>query len=167
MPDGLIPFEHIQMDVWRNNFKGVQFHHKESNFLLTGAVDDVWVDKDGVLYVVDYKSTSKKDRIVKLDQAWHDGYKRQMEFYQWLLRMNGFEVANKGYFVYANGDKEQPKFDNKMVFETTLVPHDGADDWVEGVLMEMKTCLDSDDIPEPNMGCDYCNYVAMCREVGV
>ena len=33
-------FQHEDLDKWRANFTGVQFHHKETDLLLTGAVDD-------------------------------------------------------------------------------------------------------------------------------
>ena len=38
----LVPYEHEMMDEWRENFKGLQFHHKPTNFIITGAIDDVW-----------------------------------------------------------------------------------------------------------------------------
>src|SRR3989304_4827269 len=31
-----VPFEHPDMEKWRDNFTGVQCHHKPSNFRLTG-----------------------------------------------------------------------------------------------------------------------------------
>ena len=43
----LIPYSHEKLDEWRENFKGVQYHHKaETNLIFTGAVDDLWLDKD-------------------------------------------------------------------------------------------------------------------------
>src|SRR3989338_683170 len=90
-----IPFAHKDLNQWRENFVGVQFHHKPSNFIMTGAVDDVWVNPSSELIVVDYKSTSK-DGEVTLDAEWQIGYKRQMEIYQWLLRQNGFSVSDTG-----------------------------------------------------------------------
>ena len=107
----LIPFQHEMIDEWRENFKGVQFLHKKTNLLFTGAVDDVWFDTDSEeLVVVDYKATAKNGEV-SLDADWQISYKRQMEFYQWLLRKNGFKVSNDGYFVYCNGDKSKTKFD--------------------------------------------------------
>ena len=53
-----VPFQHEKMDEWRNNFKGVQYHYDLTNFLVFGAVDDIWVNKKGELIVVDYKATS-------------------------------------------------------------------------------------------------------------
>jgi hypothetical protein len=41
-----------------------------------------------------------KDGEVTLDADWQIGHKRQMEFYQWLIRKKGFQVSNIGYFVY-------------------------------------------------------------------
>jgi len=73
-----VPFAHENMNVWRENFKGVQYLHEPTNLLITGAVDDIWVNKQGELIVVDYKATSKNDEV-NLDAEWQDGYKRQME----------------------------------------------------------------------------------------
>jgi ATP-dependent exoDNAse (exonuclease V) beta subunit len=51
------------------------------------------VDKEGVLYVVDYKATAKDVAVTELTTApYHDTYRRQMEFYQWLLEQNGFVI---------------------------------------------------------------------------
>ena len=86
-----IPYQHENLDKWRENFTGVQYHHESSNLLLHGAVDDVWKLENGELIVVDYKATSKNDKV-NINAPWQRGYKRQIEFYQWLLRQNGFKV---------------------------------------------------------------------------
>ncbi|MDB5225446.1 MAG: hypothetical protein JWL87_398 [Candidatus Adlerbacteria bacterium] len=153
-----IPFNHPKLDVWRENFKGVECKHAGTGFTVAGAVDDVWVNPQGELIVVDYKSTSKDSKIEALDQDWHDGYKRQMEIYQWLLRQNGFTVSDTGYWVYANASQDRPSFDAKLNFDMTLIAHEGKTDWVEGVLMAIKECADSDEIPEAGADCDYCRY---------
>lgn len=153
-----VPFAHTHMDVWRENFKGIECKHSETGFTVSGAVDDVWVNPQGELIVVDYKSTSKDSKIEALDQDWHDGYKRQMEIYQWLLRQNGFTVSDTGYFVYANASKDEVAFDGKLEFEVTLISHTGNAAWVEGTLRDIKACLDSDAVPQKALDCDYCNY---------
>ena len=112
----------------------------------------------GELIIVDYKSTSKDEKIEVLDKDWHDGYKKQMEVYQWLFRRNGFKVSDTGYFVYANASKDKEAFDGRLEFELTLVPHRGDDSWVEGVLLAIKKCLDNDALPENDPDCDYCRY---------
>lgn len=153
-----VPFEHAKMDIWRENFKGIDHKHGSTGFTVSGAVDDVWVDPSGKLIIVDYKSTSKDERIESLDKEWHAGYKRQMEVYQWLFRRNGFDVSNTGYFVYANASKDKKAFDGQLEFEITLVPYTGSDAWVEPTLQEIKACLESDQLPGPSLNCDYCTY---------
>jgi CRISPR/Cas system-associated exonuclease Cas4 (RecB family) len=154
-----VPFDHEQMDAWRDALKrGVEFFHEKTGFRLSGAVDDIWQKPNGELIVVDYKATSKDGRIESLDEAWHDGYKRQIEIYQWLLRQNGFKVSNTAYWVYANASKDKEAFDGQLEFEITLVPYEGDDSWVEGILEEIKDCLESDELPDAAGDCDYCRY---------
>jgi len=161
-----IPFEHDDLDKWRDNFVGVQYMHEPSGFLLTGAIDDVWINPKGELHVVDYKATSK-DGEVTLDAEWQDGYKRQMEFYQWLLRQNGFDVSDTGYFVYVNGRTDLEAFDGKLEFDVKIIPYEGKDDWIEGTLKKLKACLDADKVPEAGDDCDYCLYREAARDVQV
>jgi CRISPR/Cas system-associated exonuclease Cas4 (RecB family) len=153
-----VPFEHPKMDIWREVFKGIEYVHPETGFTVCGAVDDVWVNKKGELMIVDYKSTSKDEKIEALDKDWHIGYKQQMEVYQWLFRRNGFNVSDLGYFVYANAGKDKKAFDGVLEFEVTLVPHKGDDSWVEGTLLAIKKTLESDALPAPAPDCDYCVY---------
>ena len=154
-----VPFQHKDIDAWRDALHaGVMYLHEPTGMLVTGAVDDVWVRPDGELIVVDYKATSKNEEITGLDEDWQIGYKRQSEIYEWLLRMNGFKVSDTAYFVYANGDKEKDEFGDCLHFDTRLIPYTGNADWVEGVLLNIKKCLDSDEVPESGEECDYCLY---------
>jgi hypothetical protein len=153
-----VPFEHADMNIWRENFKGVQAYHEPTDLRISGAVDDVWVNLDTKeLHVVDYKATSK-DEDPNLDAEWQDGYKRQMEVYQWLLRQNGHKVSDVGYFVYANGLKDKKAFDKKLEFDVLVIPYEGKDDWVGPCLHDIKKTLDSNDIPQAGNECDYCIY---------
>ncbi len=155
----LVPFQHKQMDEWRENFVGVQYLHKPTNFLVFGAVDDIWIDKEGVVYVVDYKATSKDTEIKELDDTkWHDQYRRQMEMYQWLLKHNDLKVSDTGYFVYVNGKRDNKAFDAKLEFDVNLIPYTGKSDWVDDVLVKAKTCLDGDELPSSHPECEHCKY---------
>jgi len=157
-----VPFQHEMMDIWRENFEGIQVHHDATGMTISGAVDDIWINNDGELIVVDYKSTSKDKKIEKLDADWHIGYKRQMEIYQWLLRHSkhslGFKVSNTGYFVYANANTDEDSFNNKLIFDTTLIKHKGDDSWIEQTLLEIKECLEDSRVPKAGEDCDYCVY---------
>ncbi len=152
----MVPFQHEKINEWRENFKGVQYHHEPTNFIITGAVDDLWVNTEGEIVVVDYKATSKPAKVT-LDADWQMSYKRQMEMYQWLLRRTGFSVSNTGYFVYCNGKADREAFDAKLDFDIDLLPYTGDSSWVEKALFDMKECLDGE-MPIASNDCDHCNY---------
>lgn len=153
------PVAHKDLDKWRANFTGIQYLHKPTNFLVTGAIDDLWQNSKKEYIVVDYKATSKDADITELNAEWQDGYKRQMEIYQWLLRQNGFEVSDTGYFVYCNGKTDRKAFDGKLEFDVTLIPYTGKDSWVDKTLVKAQKCLSGDKIPAAASQCDYCEYV--------
>ncbi|OGM97923.1 MAG: hypothetical protein A2817_01790 [Candidatus Yanofskybacteria bacterium RIFCSPHIGHO2_01_FULL_39_8b] len=154
-----VPFQHEKMDEWRDSLRrGVQYHNKATNLMITGGIDDAWVNPKGELIVVDYKATSKASEVT-LDAKWQDGYKRQMEVYQWLLRKNGFTVSDTGYFVYCNGDADKEAFDGRLEFSIKLIPYTGDDSWVEKAVTDAHKCLSGDVIPAGMSDCDYCQYV--------
>ena len=154
-----VPFAHERMDEWRDALKrGIKTVHKPTGLTVRGGVDDIWIGSDRKLIVIDYKATSKNEKIESLDEAWHDSYKRQLEVYQWLLRQNGFDVSDTGYWVYANATKDREAFDARLDFELTLIPHKGSTDWIEETLLKIKDCLESDAVPKPAEGCDFCAY---------
>jgi hypothetical protein len=160
-----VPFAHPELDTWRSNFKGIRVPHQTSGFELFGAVDYIWQERGtGRLIVVDYKATAK-DAEVSLDAEWQDGYRRQVEFYQWLLRQRRFEVSPTAWFVYANGCKDRPGFDARLEFRISVLSHEGSSEWVEETLMEAKKVLDADTPPNAATGCQYCGYVEMASEL--
>ncbi len=160
-----VPYQHPKMDIWRENFKGIDYQHSPTGFTVSGAIDDVWVSPVGELMIVDYKSTSKDEKIEALDKEWHDGYKRQMEVYQWLFRQNGFRVSPTGYFVYCNGQTDRAAFDARLDFDIKLIPYTGDPSWIEGTLEAMSRCLRGDAPPAAGSECDFCLYRTVAREV--
>jgi len=153
------PVWHEDLNKWRHNFTGIQYLHKPTNLFIFGAIDDLWQNSKGEYIVVDYKSTSKNEEIIELNKDWQDGYKRQMEVYQWLLRQNGYKVSDTGYFVYCNGQTDRKAFDAKLEFNITLIAYKGSDSWVEKTIIKAHKCLNSDKIPEAGLNCDYCDYI--------
>ena len=161
-----VPAKHKNLDVWRENFKGIRYIHKKTNFELFGAIDDLWVNPENEYHIVDYKATSTANKI-SLDDQWKRWYKKQAEFYQWLFRGNGFDVNNRAYFVFCNASKDRKAFDGKLEFEVTVIAYDGSDAWVEPTLAAMKECLDADVPPAPGSECEYCAYVEKAKQVNV
>lgn len=152
------PAQHDQINTWRENFEGVQTLHGPTGMIISGAIDDLWINDEGEYIVVDYKSTAKPEPVTSLDAEWQEGYKRQMEVYQWLLRQNELTVSDKGYFVYCTGRPDEAAFDGKVEFDVHLIEHIGNDDWIEPLIMQIHTVLESDAIPDSSQDCDYCQY---------
>ncbi len=153
-----VPADHPQIDEWRENFKGVQYLHTTTDMLVTGAIDDLWINDQGEYIVVDYKATAKEEAVTELNKDWQDGYKRQMEVYQWLLRQNGLPVSDIGYFVYCTGRLDREAFDKKIEFDVHLITYKGSDNWVEDTLLKIKEILNHDKIPPASPDCDYCAF---------
>ncbi len=153
-----VPLQHEKMDEWRDALrKGIAYFHEPTNFMITGGVDDIWVNPQEELIVVDYKATSK-DGEVGIDAEWQITYKRQIEIYQWLFRKNNFKVSKIGYFVYCNGNTDKEAFDGKLEFDVKIIPYEGDDSWVEKTIFDIHECLESNKLPSSGDDCDFCQY---------
>jgi len=147
-----IPYKCDQINAWRHNFTGVQFHHKPTDFLVFGAVDDVWINPAGELIVVDYKATGANQYQI------YPQYKRQMEVYQWLLIQNGYKVSKTGYFLFAKVNKGGGFNAGRLAFDLFIEPQEGDISWVEQNLLEAKKIMDGS-VPQHSPDCSYCQFV--------
>lgn len=156
----VVPFAHEHINRWRHNFTGVQHHHAPTDFLVYGAVDDVWVNPKKELLVVDYKATGANQHQV------YDSYKRQMEIYQWLLRQNGFTVSPLGYFVFARVNKGNGFGEGTpaLAFDIFLESYTGNDAWIPEALKEARSTYDLGIAPKASPLCGYCKYRAAAGE---
>jgi RecB family exonuclease len=155
----LRPAPRPELADWRNAFKGVRVLHAPTNLLVYGAIDDLWIDAGGTYYVADYKATSKNGSV-GIDAAWQKSYKRQLEFYQWLLRGRGLTVSPQGWFVYANARKDRDAFDQVLHFDVSLIPYKGDTAWVEPMLAEIHGVLNADRPPACAPDCELCAFVS-------
>lgn len=153
-----VPYQHDDLETWRDSLRnGIKYHDPEVNLIIRGGIDDVWINKDGSLHIVDYKATSKQGEV-NLDAEWQDGYKRQVEVYQWLFRQNGFTVSDVAYFVYANGDTSPDRFDAQLTFHISIIPYTGNGDWIPEVIKKLHACLMDEYTPNAHADCTYCTY---------
>ena len=153
-----IPFQHKMLEKWRQNSIGVSYLHKETNFHLYGAVDDIWIDLDtNKLILVDYKSTSKRGNL-NLNAKWQDSYKRQIEFYQYLLRKNGFLVSSTAYFIYCNGIKHNMKFNERLNFTVECITYEGSDTWIDETIFDIHDLINNSRVPAKSESCNYCTF---------
>ena len=159
----LVPFNHPEFETWTKSLQfGLRTYHEEADFIVGGGLDDVWHDPNtDEIFVVDYKSTAgrrNEDKTalepITLFGAYKEAYKRQMDMYQWIMRQNGFNVSNTGYFLYVNGDQhfEDGMLSEKedkasMKFEVQLMLYEGNDTWIDQAIMDVKKCLHQSDCP--------------------
>lgn len=156
-----VPFWHPDLHIWRDDVNrkvGASVLHKKTNLNIHGMIDDVWQNtKTKELHIVDYKSTSTEYGI-SLDDKYKQGYKRQMEVYQWIFRQLGFKVSNTGYFLFANARKNRAGFNGRLEFEMSIIPYEGNDKWVEEAIIAVKQCLDAKTTPLSGSECQHCAY---------
>ena len=157
----LVPFDHPDMDKWRDSLRhGLSI--KFENILLTGGVDDVWQDTNtDELIVVDYKSQASSYKVETksyLSSPFHEGYKIQMDFYAYLLTEMGFKVSNTAYFLVCNANRGAEGFFGKLDFSESLVPYPWNSDWIPQRLVEMLKTMNSEEIPHSNKSCENCAY---------
>jgi hypothetical protein len=161
-----IPYDHSDLEKWRDSLHhGVQYKVPETNIILYGGLDDVWIDQDtNELIVVDYKATSKEG-AVSIDADWQIDYKHQVEIYQWLLRQNGFSVSETAYFVYCNASRSRDTFDARLDFDISLISYKGDTSWIAGAISDVYRCLQDEIPPLPSLHCPYCNYIGKMLRV--
>lgn len=156
-----VPFSHPDLHIWRDDHNkkiGASVLHKKTGLNVCGIIDDVWQNtQNSQLHIVDYKSTST-DYPISLDSKYKEGYKRQMEVYQWIFAQMGFDVSPTGYFLFANASRNRPGFHGKLEFENSIIPYEGNISWVEPTIFDMKKCLDTAEPPVSAKDCQYCAY---------
>ena len=108
------------MDKWRNWRSGLEYHNKELDAVLFGALDDCLVDED--CYIpLDYKTRGSAPKHGDSERY----YQTQLDAYSLLLSTNNCKTGNFAYLVYYYpaevGENGVVKFDIKPVkVETDL-----------------------------------------------
>jgi hypothetical protein len=160
-----VPLNDPRMDEWRDALRrGVTRLHNTTNLVITGGVDDIWINDCRELHVVDYKGMWTKNEKSSLDPDWQIAYKRQVEIYQWLLKGTEYAISDTAYFVCCNCDTDRDSFDGKLTFKTSIVAHQGDSSWVDATIQAIHECLMNDTLPAPAQFCNLCRYrEAICQ----
>lgn len=161
--EDIVPFKHANMDRWRDSLRhGLEFQLEGTGILLTGGIDDLWFNqRSQEVIVLDYKSQASPYPVrtkAYLEGTYHQGYKRQLEFYAFLLTKMEFNVAKVGYFYVCNADKHAAGFYGQMNFEETIVPYTLDISWIPSKIEEMLAVLNDKRPPESNPACENCAY---------
>ena len=161
--DYLVPLQHEEMDHWRDSLHhGLKSRFEDSNIILSGGVDDVWLDRRNQKFVVvDYKSQANNKRLDPrsyLKDVYHQSYKIQMDFYGYLLEQMGFDVSDVSYFLVCNADRNAEGFYGKFDFQEVIIPYQWNSDWIPSKIQEMIDLLNSEKVPEGHSSCKNCAY---------
>lgn len=159
----LIPFDHEDIDKWRNSLSGgIKHRFKDTNIILQGGIDDVWLNtKTDELVVADYKSQQKNEQVTQDNYfrgAYKEGYKRQLDFYGYLLNLMGYKVSKDAYLYICNAKEVDEGFNGKMLFDETLIHYEIKTDYLENDIQEMIDVMNSKNVPDGNYSCENCAY---------
>tara|TARA_E500000178_G_scaffold276023_1_gene274903 strand:- start:345 stop:1109 length:765 start_codon:yes stop_codon:yes gene_type:complete len=157
----VVPYQHKDLNQWRENFQGFKYIHNDLNLELKGAIDDVWIDKKtNELIIVDYKSTAKNDLDEKkwINDKYTRDYLKQMNFYTYLFKKAGFPIKTT-FFYIVNALKKNRTFNNNMKFQSILIEYQPDTKDIEKQLKEMKKLMDNDQTPPPTEECEDCLYL--------
>lgn len=182
-----IPFDHQRFPLWQKpdyGRGGIKFYDPERDLILSGAIDDVWQSPQGKLIMVDYKTSSKD--FAGTDDDLGITFRRQLSFYAWLFKKNGYPVHDFGYailnkpriskysyedilfgrypkneYVFNPYDKEA-KYNRYLEFEPTIKRFDLDYSWIEETLENIANCLRYPEPPKINISrlgkkCFNCN----------
>jgi hypothetical protein len=139
------------LNIWRNNFKGIQYTDKTSGILLRGAVDNILM-KGKKLVVLDYKT-----RGYPLKEDTHEHYTTQMDIYNFLLRKNGYQTEDYTYLLFYYPNKVTDT--GEVIFDTKLIKMKTDPKRGEKIFKEAIDILKLKEPPEASEGCEYCGWL--------
>jgi len=153
----------LLLDEWRDSIHyGLKHRFKDTNIILQGGIDDVWFNtKTEELVVVDYKSQHKKDVVSQdtyFDDPYKDSYKRQLDYYAYLLKGMGYKVSSDAYLYICNAKEVDEGFHGKMLFDEVLIHYKIKTDYLEAEIQKMIDTMNSDNIPDSHESCENCAY---------
>jgi len=156
-----IPYPDDRMNAWRKTTVGVRFHDPATNFILFGAIDDLWTSPDSeLLHVIDYKTTSKDSPVTELGNAhYHDAYRRQLDIYNFLLAKNEVQMSKTAYWYYATARKGANAFNLKLEFDATLLAYECNTSWIPAALEAAKAALQNPVLVDAAATCETCQYI--------
>ena len=157
-----VPFKHAKIEAWRDTKRGLSRIDNATNFEVFGAVDDLWVDAEGNVIVVDYKATAKTSPVKRLGTyPYHDGYRRQLDIYSWLLQgQDNINVSSRAFWLYVTARRGAAEFGGILTFDPALIEYKPDVSWIEPFLREIRAYVDSTKVPEMSPDCELCRYRA-------
>lgn len=153
----------LLLDEWRDSIHyGLKYRFKDTNIILQGGIDDVWFNtKTEELIVADYKSQHKKDGVSQktyFDDPYKDSYKRQLDYYAYLLNGMGYKVSSDAYLYICNAKEIDEGFHGKMLFDEVLIHYKIKTDYLDTEIQKMINTMNAENIPNSHESCENCAY---------
>ncbi len=147
--EGVKLFDNLELlNVWRNNFKGIQWKDTSGN-ILHGAIDALLV-KENKLIVLDFKT-----RGFPLKDDTHEHYQDQLDLYNFLLRKNNHQTEDHSYLLFYYPDKINSE--GNVKFHTELVKIRVSIENAERILNKAIQVLNSE-MPSASENCTFCKW---------
>jgi CRISPR/Cas system-associated exonuclease Cas4 (RecB family) len=152
----------LLIEEWRDSLHyGIKHRFKDTNIILQGGVDDVWFNtKTKELVIADYKSQHKKEisQETYFNDPYKEGYKRQLDYYAYILKGMGFKFSSDAYFYICNAKEIDEGFHGKMLFDEVLIHYKIRTDYLETEIQKMIDAMNSENIPSSHDSCENCAY---------
>lgn len=127
-------------------------YHEEGNVILSGVPDE-YIDIDGFIVPLDHKVSRGKTA-----EETHRAYVLQLDFYCFLLKVNGYKIKNEAYLAYYYPDDCDIHDGVDMCCNVVKLKTDP--DRARRILDKAVTLLDGD-MPNPSADCLFCKYKDM------
>ena len=152
-----------KIDIWRDSLHaGLQHRFNDTNIILKGGIDDVWFNtKTEEVIVADYKSQEDQKGVSQdnyFNSPYKGGYKRQLDFYAYLLKSMGYKVSTDAYLYICNAKETNDGFHGKMLFDEVLIQDKINTDYLEDEFKKMIDLMNSKEIPKSHESCENCAY---------
>lgn len=138
-----------KLNVWRENFKGIQASFPEYGLFLKGAIDDLLVENDGKFVILDFKT-----RGFPTKENSHTYYQHQLDLYSLLFDKNNYDVASYAYLLFF-WPKEYTSAGSR--FESDLVKIDVSPERGRKVLESVMHIIKGP-LPYAIPSCGFCRY---------
>ena len=122
------------------------------------------------LIVADYKSQQSNYGVSQstyFNSPYKDGYKKQLDFYAYLLKEMGFKVSNDSYLYICNAINENKGFNGKMIFDEVLIHYKVDTSYLDNQIQNMIDVLNSIKPPQSNESCENCAYANKRSELNL
>ncbi len=147
------------MDKWRNWWSGLEYHDKELDAVLFGALDDCLIDSDPLdnsryIYIpLDYKTRGSAPKYGDSERY----YQTQLDTYSLLLNTNGYKTGSFAYLVYYY--PEEVRLNGMVKFNIKPIKVDTDLERSKKTFHDAVESLRGP-MPEHRDSCEYCCWIS-------